>query len=114
MPSIKTTVSKEISESARNNLIKKFGEAIALFPGKSETWLMLAFNDNTPMTFGGNSDGDYALLEVALFGSASDSAYDRMTAALSSIVNEELGIAPDKVYIKYEETNHWGWSGRNF
>ena len=113
MPSIKTTVSKEISENTKNNLIKKFGEAIALFPGKSETWLMLAFNDNTPMAFGGNQE-DCALLEVALFGSASDSAYDRMTAALSSIINEELGIATDRVYIKYEETEHWGWSGRNF
>ena len=114
MPSIKTTVTKEISESTRDNLIKKFGEAIALFPGKSETWLMLSFNDKTPMSFGGNSADDCALLEVALFGSAADSAYGRMTAALSAIINEELGIAPDRVYIKYEETDHWGWSGRNF
>ena len=114
MPSIKTTVSKEISESARDNLIKKFGEAIALFPGKSETWLMLSFNDNTPMCFGGNQADDCALLEVALFGSASDSAYDRMTAALTEIISEELGIAPGKTYVKYEEAGHWGWNGRNF
>ena len=29
---------------------------------------------------------------TSLFGSASDAAYDRLTAALSEIVNEELGI----------------------
>ncbi len=114
MPCIKTTVSKEIGENTKNNLIKKFGEAIALFPGKSETWLMLTFNDNVPMTLGGDSGEDCAFLEVSLFGSASDNAYDRMTAALTGIIEEELGIAPGKTYIKYEEVNHWGWSGRNF
>ena len=83
MPCIKTTVSKEINESTRNNLIRKFGEAIALFPGKSETWLMLTFNDNVPMSLGGDSEEDCAFLEVSLFGSASAQAYDRMTAALT-------------------------------
>lgn len=114
MPSIKTTVNKEISEAARNNLIKKFGEAIALFPGKTEDWLMLTFNDKTPMSFAGKAHEDYALLEVSLFGSAQAAAYDRMTDALTSIINEELGIAPDKTYIKYDEIGHWGWNGRNF
>ncbi|MBR6701590.1 MAG: hypothetical protein IKI78_00455 [Clostridia bacterium] len=114
MPCIKTTVSKEISENTRNNLIRKFGEAIALFPGKSETWLMLTFNDNVPMSMSGDAGEDCAFLEVSLFGSASDQAYDRMTAAITEIISEELGIAPGKTYVKYEEAGHWGWNGRNF
>lgn len=114
MPCIKTTVSKEISESARNSLIRKFDEAIALFPGKSETWLMLTFDDNVSMTLGGDGSEDCAFLEVSIFGSAPAQAYDRMTAALTEIIGEELGIAPGRVYIKYEEAGHWGWSGRNF
>ena len=37
-----------------------------------------------------------------------------MTADLTAILAEELGIAPDRVYVKYEETPYWGWNGSNF
>ena len=114
MPYIRTTVSKTITDEARESLKAKLGQAIALIPGKSEAWLMLAFEDNVNMYFKGDGEKDYAYLEVSLFGSTSDAAYDRLTAALSEIINEELGIDRENVYIKYETTDHWGWNGVNF
>lgn len=114
MPYIRTTVSKELTEQNKENLKAKLGQAIALIPGKSESWLMLTFEDNMNMYFKGGCDNDYAYLEVSLFGTASDAAYDRLTAALSEIVNEELGIDRANIYIKYEEAEHWGWNGSNF
>lgn len=114
MPYIRTTVSNEISDEKRESIKAKLGQAIALIPGKSESWLMLAFEDNMNMYFRGENNEDYAYLEVSLFGTTSDAAYDRLTAALSEIINEELGISRDKIYIKYEEAEHWGWNGSNF
>ena len=114
MPYIRTTVSNAISDEARENIKTKLGQAIALIPGKSEAWLMLAFEDNINMYFKGNGNNDYAYVEVSLFGTTSDAAYDRLTAAISEIINEELGIARENIYIKYEEANHWGWNGVNF
>lgn len=114
MPYIKTTTNKEIPESQRENLIKKLGEAIALIPGKSDAWLMLAFEDEIPMSFKSKADSDYAFVEVAIFGSASDSAYDRLTEAICEIINEEIEIPKSNIYVKYEESEHWGWNGRNF
>lgn len=114
MPYIRTTVSKELTAQNKENLKAKLGEAIALIPGKSEAWLMLAFEDNISMYFKGDSTQDYAYLEVSLFGTTSDAAYDRLTAALSDIVNEELGIDRANIYVKYEEADHWGWNGSNF
>ena len=114
MPYIRTTVSKELTEQNKENLKAKLGQAIALIPGKSESWLMLTFEDNMNMYFKGGCYNDYAYLEVSLFGTASDAAYDRLTAALSEIVNEELGIDRANIYIKYEEAEHWGWNGSNF
>lgn len=114
MPYIRTTVSKELTAQNKENLKAKLGEAIALIPGKSEAWLMLAFEDNTSMYFKGDCSQDYAYLDVSLLGTASDAAYDRLTAALSEIVNEELGIDRANIYIKYEEAEHWGWNGSNF
>ena len=114
MPYIRTTVSKEITGEKRENLKKKLGNAIALIPGKSESWLMLALEDKVNMYFKGDGSQDYAYVEVNIFGSASDAAYDRLTAAISEIINEELGIDRSNIYIKYEEAEHWGWNGSNF
>lgn len=114
MPYIRTTVSKEISQENIENIKTKLGQAIALIPGKSESWLMLAFEDNVNMYFKGDCSEEYAYIEVSLFGSTSDAAYDRLTAAISEIINEELGIDRANIYIKYEEAEHWGWNGSNF
>lgn len=114
MPYIRTTVSNELTDEKREAIKTKLGQAIALIPGKSESWLMLSFEDNMKMYFRGDESEDYAYLEVSLFGSASDAAYDRLTAALSEIINEELGIGRENIYIKYEEAEHWGWNGNNF
>lgn len=114
MPYIRTTVSKELTDEKREAIKTKLGQAIALIPGKSESWLMLSFEDNMKMYFRGDESEDYAYLEVNLFGSASNAAYDRLTAALSEIINEELGINRENIYIKYEEAEHWGWNGNNF
>ncbi len=114
MPYIKTSVSREITPQAQENIKTKLGQAIALIPGKSESWLMLSFEDNMRMYFKGDCSEDYAYIEVSIFGSTSDAAYDRLTAAICEIINEELGIASHNIYVKYEESTHWGWNGNNF
>jgi len=53
-------------------------------------------------------------VEVKLFGGATSEAYQKLTAALTKILKEELNIAPDQIYVRYEETRYWGWNGNNF
>ncbi|HWT27340.1 MAG TPA: phenylpyruvate tautomerase MIF-related protein [Mobilitalea sp.] len=55
-----------------------------------------------------------AFVEVKLFGGATSEAYQKLTAALTKILKEELNIAPDQIYVRYEETRYWGWNGNNF
>lgn len=89
------------------------GKAIALIPGKSESWLMLSFEDNCRLYFKGKNDQPTAFVEVKLFGKASGEAYNKMTAAITDILKQQLNIQPDHIYVKYEETAHWGWNGNN-
>ncbi|MBR6335826.1 MAG: hypothetical protein IKR90_06725 [Clostridia bacterium] len=114
MPYIKTTTNLPVSDAARENLTRKLGSAIALIPGKTEAWLMLSFVDNVPMSFKGDSSENYAMAEVSLYGEASPAAYNRLTAAICEIYGEELDIPAGNIYVKYEETDHWGWNGSNF
>lgn len=114
MPYIKTTTNAEISKEKETVLKTKLGQAIALIPGKSETWLMTAFDDEISMYFQGNGDKTIVYVEVAIFGSASDNAYDALTAEITNIMSQELSASPSDIYVKYEEVSHWGWNGRNF
>ena len=113
MPFISTKTNVSVSKEQELRLKTEFGKAIELIPGKSERWLMLSFSDSERMWFVGD-DAPLAYLSVKLFGAASDSAYYALTAKLTEIVSQELDIPSSRIYVKYEEIDHWGWNGSNF
>lgn len=112
MPLITTKISKEITKEKEVSLKAQFGKAIELI-GKSENWLMIDFQDNCRLYFKG-SDEECAMIEVDLFGKATDNAYGALTEKLTEIVESELGIDRGRIYVKYNEISHWGYSGFNF
>ena len=114
MPYIRTRLSAPLTAEQELSLKSKLGKAVENLPGKTENWLMAEFCDNCRLWFAGDNSSPAAMVEVALFGKAPAAAYDKMTADLTAILAEELGIAPDRVYVKYEETPYWGWNGSNF
>ena len=113
MPFINTKTNVKIDTDKELYLKEAFAKAIELIPGKSERWLMLNFSDCCRMHLAG-SDAPLAMLEVEIFGKASPAAYDALTKELTDIVNEALSIPPDRIYVKYEEIDTWGWNGDNF
>ncbi len=113
MPFINTKASCPITKAQEETIKTKLGEAITAL-GKSESWLMVNFEDNCRLYFRGENSATTVFVEIALFGKASDSQYDAMTSAVTDIICDELGAAPDRVYVKYEEVSTWGWNGNNF
>ena len=112
MPLITTKTTAEITAEKEISLKEKFGKAIELI-GKSENWLMVDFQDKSRLWFKGTDD-DCAIVEVDLFGKASDSGYDALTEKITEIVSTELGTDKSRIYVKYNEIDHWGYSGFNF
>ncbi|MCI5668972.1 MAG: phenylpyruvate tautomerase MIF-related protein, partial [Oscillospiraceae bacterium] len=82
--------------------------------GKTESWLMVGFEPNVSLYFQGEKPEKTAFVEVSLYGSASPSDCDRMTAEICRIYGEVLGVPSDKIYVKYSPTDQWGWNGGNF
>jgi phenylpyruvate tautomerase PptA (4-oxalocrotonate tautomerase family) len=113
MPFIDTKATVSISKEKELQLKERFGKAIELIRGKTERWLMLSFSGEESMYFAG-SDEPSAILEVKIFGKASEGEYQRLTAALCSAITEILGIDGTRVYVKYEEVDTWGYNGMNF
>lgn len=113
MPFIHTVTNRSISTSQEEFLKQELGHAITAIRGKTEQWLMLQFEPDAAMWFQG-SDEPCAMVEVAIYGGADDEEYDLLTARICDLISNELSIPFDRIYVKYAETEHWGFAGANF
>lgn len=114
MPLIKAKFSTEVSKEKENNIKKALGEAISLFPGKSETYLMVEIEDNKRLYLGGQNDEPIALFEVQLLGNCQKDDCQKVTAALCDIAQKELNIKGDNVYVTFMEFSKWGYNSFMF
>lgn len=114
MPYIDTKTTVTLTEEKKEALAKRFGKAITVIPGKSEAHLMLGFEGDMTMYFAGNTGKPMAFVEVKILGTSTREHFSNLTAEICTILEEELGISGDCVYVEYVEATHWGWNGSNF
>lgn len=114
MPFINVKTNVEVTKEQKEIVKQKLGKAIEAIPGKTEEWLMVAIDDNIALYFKGKSDKPIAFIEVKIFGSTTEEAYQLATAQITGVLKEELMISPDQIFVAYTEISHWGWNGSNF
>ena len=114
MPYINLKTTKKLTEENCEKVKAAFGKAIECFPGKSEAYLMVGIEDGAKLWFRGDATQDSAIVDVELLGSVNPSASEDMTVAVCEILEKELNIAPDRVYVKYKGYTEWGWNKANF
>ncbi len=114
MPFIDAKISKKVTKDEERELKTRLGQAISILPGKSEQWLMVGIQDDYHLYFRGEEDEPMAFIEVRIFDTPDREAFGKMTAEVTRIFGDVLGIAADHMYIKYSATPDWGWNGRNF
>ncbi len=112
MPFINVKLNSILTEDKEKNIKEKLGKAISILPGKSESVLMINFEDKCRMYFHGNKQ-PMAYVGVNLFKKSPQSAYDEFTKEVTKILQDELHIDPSEIFIKYSETENWGWQGKN-
>ena len=113
MPFIDSKVTVKMTEEQKERVKARLGKAISVLH-KGEGYLMVGFQDNYTLYFGGKKLEKGAYVEVSLFGKASPSDYDKMTGSICAILSEELGIPGSAVYVTYHGISDWGWNGSNF
>lgn len=114
MPYINLKTTKKLTEENCEKVKAAFGKAIECFPGKSEAYLMVGIEDGGKLWFRGDASQDSAIVDVELLGSVNASASEDMTVAICEILENELGISPDRIYVKYKGYTEWGWNKANF
>ncbi|HAZ91325.1 MAG TPA: hypothetical protein DCX21_05045 [Eubacterium sp.] len=113
MPFINSKVTVKLDKKKRDDLAREYGKAISIM-GKPESYLMLGFEDETPLYMGGRELEKGAMITVEALGDIRSDAADRMTAAICDILERNLEIPGNNVYVTYQGFRDWGHNGRNF
>ena len=113
MPFIDSKITVPVTPDTKETIKNELGKAVSIL-SKPESFLMVGFEDNYDLYMGGRKLEKGAYVAVSLFGNASSSAYEQMTAKICEIYEKELGIPGNSVYVTYHGVNDWGWNGRNF
>ena len=113
MPFINIKTNQSVSKAQQTAIKTELGRAITTLPGKSEQWLMVGIEPEYILYHQG-TDAPAAMVEVQVYGGASGAAYSKLTGEISEILNTELSIPKNRIYVSYTGTPDWGWNGSNF
>ena len=113
MPFIDSKITVSVSREKKEEIKAKLGQAITALH-KTEHYLMVGIESDYDLWMAGEKLERGAYVSVSLYGSASPADYDRMTASICEILEDELGIPGRSVYVTYHPVSDWGWNGSNF
>jgi len=109
MPFINAKFSTTVSEEKEKEIKSALGEAITLL-SKPERYLMVEIQDNCRLYFGGDNSAPIAFFDVSLLHSAPRASYEKLTKRLCEIAKDIMGVDGGNVYVKFEETENWGYN----
>ena len=110
---IEAKVTMQLPAEKRDVLKAEFGKAISIL-GKPESYLMINLVENQDLYFGGKKLDNGAYVEIKVLGNVDSSSSNKMTAKICEILEKQLDIPGDAVYVSYFGTSNWGWNGSNF
>ncbi len=113
MPFIDSKITVSVTPEKKEKIKSELGKAITTLH-KTETYLMVGIEDNYDLWMAGKKLDKGAYVSVSLFGNAASADYDKMTAKICELYENELGIPGNNVYVTYHPISDWGWNGCNF
>jgi len=111
MPLIRLSVSKELTEESRQQLVDGLGEAMRKIPGKGPEMLMVDLEEGKTMYIAGVTQENTVFADIQYFSNFKHSHKQEFTAAAFEAVNKAIGTAKDKMFLTITERNTWGAFG---
>jgi phenylpyruvate tautomerase PptA (4-oxalocrotonate tautomerase family) len=114
MPYLKITASKSIDTERKHSLLKAASKLVATELGKPEQYMMVSVDGSAQMLFAGTEE-PAAFLELRGIG-LPESKTGRLSQMLCQMVESQLGIRQDRIYINFTDikSSLWGWNGETF
>ena len=114
MPYLKIQSNHQIDSDKAAQLIKSASRLVADGLGKPERYVMVALEPPLPMVFAG-SDEPTVFMELKSIG-LSDAKTPQLSQSLCQLMNTELNVPADRVYIEFQDAPRtmWGWDSGTF
>lgn len=114
MPYLKIQTNLPLGKKSRQTILRSASSLVALELEKPESLVIVALQPDTTMLFDG-SDEPVAFLELKSVGLPARRA-KKLSQALCELIEQHLGIANDRVYVKFIGLSRgmWGWKGDTF
>ena len=110
MPLIHVRTSKDIDP--KEDLLLILSQSLAKLTGKPESYVMVILDTNALISFGASLEPS-AFVEVKSIGSL----YPKeLSKEICSILENNLDIPPNRIYINFEDINasNWGYNSSTF
>lgn len=114
MPLLKLETTVPLPEAKLKTLLAALSKLVAETIGKPEQYVMVTANP-APMLMSGKP-GDAAFADVRSIGGLSGDTNRVLAEKVCRLLNEQLGISPDRVYLNFTDVKaaNWGWNGATF
>ena len=116
MPLIELDTSCEVADAGkRQTLVAGLSRLVAEGTGKPEQYVMACVREKVAMVMGGGA-GPCAMVTIKAIGGLSKAVNQGLAGKISQMLQKELSIPADRVYITFEElaADHWAWNGKTF
>lgn len=114
MPYLKIQTNHEVTNTAKQEILRKASVLLAKNLGKPEKYMMVRFDPAQPMMFAGNTD-PCAFLELKSIG-LPENRTEALSKLLCQFLSDELKIPSERIYIEFTDAKDsmWGWDGGTF
>ncbi|MEN8208913.1 MAG: phenylpyruvate tautomerase MIF-related protein [Candidatus Fermentibacteria bacterium] len=114
MPLIRLETDIILSREQEINLAAKLSEIVAEKLGKPLEYVMATISTSCFLLSG--EPGNAAFVQVMSIGGLNAPVNGSIAAAVSSVLEETLGISAGRVYITFSDISgeNWAWQGRTF
>ena len=113
MPFIDSKITVKLTPEKKDLIKTEFGKAVSVL-NKPESFLMVGIEDGCDLWLAGEKLEKGAYVAVSLLGNSKSESYEKMTGIICDILQRELEIPGNAVYVTYHPVADWGWNGKNF
>jgi phenylpyruvate tautomerase PptA (4-oxalocrotonate tautomerase family) len=110
MPYIALNTSEKLSSSQKEKIKSGIGRLITVIPGKTEEVTIVDISDGRSMYTGGK-EVPCAYVDLRVYRKADPDGKKRFIEELFVLLDKELGINKDNVYMSVLEFEQWGDHG---
>ncbi|MDR2468436.1 MAG: hypothetical protein LBD22_05695 [Spirochaetaceae bacterium] len=110
MPYISINTSAALSDANKATLVSELGRLITIIPGKTEADLIVDLSTSRAMFMGGKKTPS-AYIDLRVYTKTTDEAKKLFTREVFTLLNHELGIKTEHLYMTIAEFDNWGYDG---